>query len=197
MSLLRLSSMEYLIPFWTNYPLKIMPSCMFITGTKLSIITFPIAFFPMKIIPFATSFGMNGVGNGNPLHYSCLENPTDIGAGQTTVHRVAKSWTRLSSWAVDARVTEVIHIWKPHLSKPAKLFFTIFFTKSGFLINNLHVSFNASQIPRSWSFYTHLYLLYFCNIESQSLVLQSGVKPSLWTLKILFNTPPQLFYHFI
>ena len=54
-----------------------MPSYMFITGTKLSIITFPIAFFPMKIIPFATSFDMNGVGNGNPLQYSSLENSMD------------------------------------------------------------------------------------------------------------------------
>ena len=27
-----------------------------------------------------------GEGNGNPLQYSCLENPMDRGAGQTTVH---------------------------------------------------------------------------------------------------------------
>ena len=32
-------------------------------------------------------------GNGNPLQYSCLENPTDRGAWQATVHRVAKSQT--------------------------------------------------------------------------------------------------------
>ena len=37
-----------------------------------------------------------GVGNGNPLQYSFLENSTDIGAWQATVHRVTKSWTRLS-----------------------------------------------------------------------------------------------------
>ena len=36
-----------------------------------------------------------GGGHGNPLQYSCLENPTDRGALQATVHRVAKSWTRL------------------------------------------------------------------------------------------------------
>ena len=35
------------------------------------------------------------VGNGNPLQYSCLENPMDRGAWQTMVHRVAKSWTQL------------------------------------------------------------------------------------------------------
>ena len=34
-----------------------------------------------------------GVGNGNPLYYSCLENPRDRGAWQTTVHWVTKSRT--------------------------------------------------------------------------------------------------------
>ena len=34
-------------------------------------------------------------GSGNPLQYSCLENPMDRGAWQATVHRVAKSWTQL------------------------------------------------------------------------------------------------------
>ena len=37
-----------------------------------------------------------GEGNGNPLQYSCLENPMDRGAWQATVHRVTKSQTRLS-----------------------------------------------------------------------------------------------------
>ena len=32
-----------------------------------------------------------GEGNGNPLQYSCLENPMDGGAWWATVHRVAKS----------------------------------------------------------------------------------------------------------
>ena len=35
----------------------------------------------------------SGEGNGNPLQYSCLENPMDGGAWQATVHGVAKSWT--------------------------------------------------------------------------------------------------------
>ena len=32
-----------------------------------------------------------GEGNGNPLQYSCLENPMDRQAWQATVHGVAKS----------------------------------------------------------------------------------------------------------
>ena len=30
-------------------------------------------------------------GDGNPLQYSCLENPMDRGAWQATVHRIAES----------------------------------------------------------------------------------------------------------
>ena len=40
-----------------------------------------------------------GVGNGNPLQYSCLENSMDRGAWRATVHGVAKNRTRLSNWA--------------------------------------------------------------------------------------------------
>ena len=36
-----------------------------------------------------------GGGNGNPLLYSCLENPMDRGAWWATVHGVTKSQTRL------------------------------------------------------------------------------------------------------
>ena len=35
----------------------------------------------------------SGEGNGNPLQYSCLENPMDGGAWWATVHGVAKSRT--------------------------------------------------------------------------------------------------------
>ena len=40
-----------------------------------------------------------GVGNGNPLQYSCLENPMDRGLWQATVHEVAKSQTPLNDGA--------------------------------------------------------------------------------------------------
>ena len=43
-----------------------------------------------------------GEGNGNPLQYSCLENPVD------TVHRVAKSWTRLSDFTHFTMVTIIM-----------------------------------------------------------------------------------------
>ena len=36
-----------------------------------------------------------GGGHGNPLQYSCLENPMDRGAWRATVHGVTKSQTQL------------------------------------------------------------------------------------------------------
>ena len=39
-----------------------------------------------------------GGGNGNPLQYSCLENPMDGEAWLATVHRVTKNRTRLSDF---------------------------------------------------------------------------------------------------
>ena len=40
-----------------------------------------------------------GERNGNPLQYSCLENPMDRGAWWTTVHGLEKSQTRLTTHA--------------------------------------------------------------------------------------------------
>ena len=45
-----------------------------------------------------------GEGNGNPLQYSCLENPMDRGAWWATVHGVAKSRTRLSDFTFNVDV---------------------------------------------------------------------------------------------
>ena len=38
-------------------------------------------------------------GHSDPLQYSCLENPMDRGSWQAAVHKVTKSWTRLSMHA--------------------------------------------------------------------------------------------------
>ena len=42
-------------------------------------------------------------GNGNPLQYSCLENPMNGGAWWATVHGVAKSQTRLKQFSTHTR----------------------------------------------------------------------------------------------
>ena len=56
----------------------------------------------------ALGVGDGGEGNGNPLQYSCLENPMDrgayqaplsMGAWQATVHGVT-NWTKLSDFTL-------------------------------------------------------------------------------------------------
>ena len=42
----------------------------------------------------------NNYLNGNPLQYSCLENPMDGGAWKAAVHGVAKSRARLSDFTL-------------------------------------------------------------------------------------------------
>ena len=46
-----------------------------------------------------------GEGNGNPLQYSCLENPMDEGAWWAVVHGVAKSQARLSDFTHSLLIT--------------------------------------------------------------------------------------------
>ena len=46
-------------------------------------------------LPFHFSLSRIGEGNGNPLQYSCLENPRDGGAQGAAIYGVAQSRTRL------------------------------------------------------------------------------------------------------
>ena len=65
-----------------------------------------------------------GRGHGNPLQYSCLENPTDRGAWQAKVHRVTQQWSQLKwlsthmifpgdmySWELDHKEGWVLKSW--------------------------------------------------------------------------------------
>ena len=54
-------------------------------------LTYPLPIFQrLLFLIYMQSFGER---NGNPLQYSCLENPMDRGAWQTMVHGVTKSLT--------------------------------------------------------------------------------------------------------
>ena len=51
-----------------------------------------------------------GGGHGNPLQYSCLENPMNRGAWWALVHSIEKSWMQLSTviiWAIGRLLREV------------------------------------------------------------------------------------------
>ena len=47
----------------------------------------------LDLIPRLGRSPGSGVGHGNPLQYSCLENPMDRGAWWATVHAVTKNQT--------------------------------------------------------------------------------------------------------
>ena len=56
-----------------------------------------------------------GGGHGNPLQYSCLENPMDRGAWGAA--KIAKSWTRLEQWSRSAGIVTryaFLPFWKHH-----------------------------------------------------------------------------------
>ena len=48
-----------------------------------------------ELLHFHFSLSCTGEGNGNPLQYSCLENPRDSGAWWAAIYGVTQSWTRL------------------------------------------------------------------------------------------------------
>ena len=53
----------------------------------------------------------SGEGNGNPLQYSCLENPMDREAWQATVHAVTKCQTQLKRLSICPHTKEGFN-WK-------------------------------------------------------------------------------------
>ena len=64
-----------------------------------------------------------GGGNGNPLQYSCLENPMDRGAWWATVCGVTKSWTQLSThaqltWVVECQTEAATTLYRTQDSRP-------------------------------------------------------------------------------
>ena len=60
-----------------------------------------------------TTAGVWGEGNGNPLQYSCLENPLDGGVWWAAVHGVAK--TRLNDFTLIFTFLHWRRKWQPTL----------------------------------------------------------------------------------
>ena len=64
----------------------------------------------------------HGEGNGNPLQYSCLENPVDRGAWWATVHGVARAGPnsvtkKKKKKSVPSRTSLAVHPLRLHASK--------------------------------------------------------------------------------
>ena len=58
-------------------------------------ITLPTKVHLVKVMVFPVVIYGCGEGNGNPLQYSCLDNPSDRGAWWAAVYGVTQSWTQL------------------------------------------------------------------------------------------------------
>ena len=72
-----------------------------VLGSRVSQVALMVKYLPAntgdlrETVSIAGSGRSSGGGQGNPLQYPCLENTMDRGAFRVTVHRVAKSRTRL------------------------------------------------------------------------------------------------------
>ena len=64
--------------------------------------------YAVQMIYYSRFIVEDGEGNGNPLQYSCLENPVDRRAWWVVVHRVAQSWTRLKHLSMHPCMVEEI-----------------------------------------------------------------------------------------
>ena len=78
-----------------------------------------------------------GEGNGNPLQYSCLENPMEGGAWQATVHGVAKSRTPLSNFTShtslqSTQVQTIVHILSNSRAIKTLNIYQLYFNKTVF-----------------------------------------------------------------
>ena len=60
---------------------------------------------------FHFSLSCIGEGNGNPLQYSCLENPRDRGAWWAAVYGAAQSWTRLKRLSSSSSSKPLKKVW--------------------------------------------------------------------------------------
>ena len=71
--------------------------------------------------------GSPGGGNGNPLQYSCLDNPMDRGAWRVTGQGVTQTWPQLSDWAKRTPRRRGPYHWeqlKAHFNRLKQKFFT-------------------------------------------------------------------------
>ena len=86
---------DFFSKFRKKFPLfrkdRAAPSFYFVPGLRESLPLLTNHLYSQK------KMAENGEGNGNPLQYSCLENPMNRGAWRATVHRVAKSRTQLNN----------------------------------------------------------------------------------------------------
>ena len=93
------SSLQFLVHCYSDLTIIMFINSFSILGTSLVAQTVKASAYNAGDPGSIPGWGRSpGEGNGNPLQYSCLENPMDGGAWEATVHGVTKSRTRLSDF---------------------------------------------------------------------------------------------------
>ena len=105
-----------------------------------------------------------GGGHGNPLQYSCLENPRDRGAWQATVHRVTKSQTRLKRLSTHTRTQ-----WQwPWIELTYVFYFCLFAVVVSFKYQPKQLHSESSHTPS-------IFCKWECHHSSESLMWVSSI----------------------
>ena len=120
-----------------------------------------------------------GIGNGNPLQYSCLENSMDRGAWWAMVHGVIQSWARLNT----KKSTWSLYLW----SSQGQLL-----ARSGGLPDRAEPTPTPVSLSSAWTplacgcphalhIHTHHHLLWVRPSPSQSWA------PTHWSLRVCLS----------
>ena len=114
-----------------------------------------------------------GGGKGNPLQYSCLENPMDRGALWAMIHSVAKSQTQLKWLNMQARRLQGLHISYHNPCLTIRQHCLLAPSKPGIQCIAVHSNHQCSQLPESspdrklfWRQLSILFTSVFCNVST-------------------------------
>ena len=129
----------------------------------------------------------SGEGNGNPLQYSCLENPMNRGSWQATVHGVTKSQTWLSNW----HTQEIQIIWIPVHSQTWKPELENSETK----ISDWRVYMQLVYV--AWSQHSGLRVGQISCIvfRAPSMIVQQAMQDAAWSFLTKFSEVTQHHFH--
>ena len=122
-----------------------------------------------------------GDGNGNPLQYSCLENPMDRGAGRVTVRNVAQSQTGLKRLSTDAHKLDRMGNTSPgHLLLAGLLISLCWWWHRVYLTLSEGLAF---YLEEKWKGKWHIPVSFLCWVGGQKC-LSAGLFLQLWSSKL-------------